>query len=425
MALTVEACQARFQEARWAARQARWTTSGRLAQAPAVERQYREFHPGFGERSAEVIQEMLSKQNRGADKPKSGIGALRVKRFTMIRSRPLPTGKSRSAPNRNSHLDNRSASESRRRRRCGIRAPNKPSMSPFRRRAGRAELSLAVPPTGGDSCDLDRGGSAKWRKRKVAQSRGFGAIVGAIVLLIGVAFRRYAPGYHFGLGLMRRLGDDIIRGIEFRTALDLARQGAGPCDGIKAQTRRPVMSTPNQTMLAEFLRRFHYTRTVTFQPPPGLLEANRIIDIRQFPGHAASALQSTYALKSLQRMEEHQWKSLAIFKPNQRNDGQNDERRSIRGDQFSANDERHTALLVEFDLKTADDRLEIRHFSPSGRRRCVCAGRSPHRRVSVPSGIVRPAWSCFPRRGPRWSAPQRRSRGHAGPRFGGGAALAR
>ena len=128
-----------------------------------------------------------------------------------------------------------------------------------------------------------------------------------------------------------------------RTALDLARQERAHATESSATAARDV--DPKSTMLPRPTA-IHYTRTVTFQPPPGLLEANRIIDISN-SGHAASAFRALRT-QVLQRMEEHQWKSLAIFSPTS-DDGKTTT--AINLAISLANDERHTALLVEFDLK--------------------------------------------------------------------------
>jgi Mrp family chromosome partitioning ATPase len=89
-----------------------------------------------------------------------------------------------------------------------------------------------------------------------------------------------------------------------------------------------------------------YTKTKTFTPPPELLESNRIIDASGADG-AAGAFRMLRT-QVLQRMEEHNWRSLAIFSPGS-NDGKTTT--SINLAISLANDHRYTVLLVDFDLK--------------------------------------------------------------------------
>jgi len=89
-----------------------------------------------------------------------------------------------------------------------------------------------------------------------------------------------------------------------------------------------------------------YTRTKSFVPPPGLLEENRIIDMaRAEPAAAAFRMLRTQVL---QRMEEHAWRSLAVFSPTA------DVGKTTTAINLAislANDHRHTVLLVDLDLK--------------------------------------------------------------------------
>ncbi len=127
-----------------------------------------------------------------------------------------------------------------------------------------------------------------------------------------------------------------------RKALDLARQE-------RDRTFEPTdeQPRPSETRLgARLPPAIQYTKTRAFSPPAGLLEANRIV-------HASSAAPAAAAFRMLrtqvlQRMEENSWRSLAMFSPS-REDGKTTTAVNLAIN--LANDQRHTVLLVEFDLR--------------------------------------------------------------------------
>jgi protein-tyrosine kinase len=85
---------------------------------------------------------------------------------------------------------------------------------------------------------------------------------------------------------------------------------------------------------------------MSFQPSSALLEANRVVDIgKSSPEAAAFRVLRTQVL---QRMDEHHWQSLAIFSPSSE-DGKTTTALNLAIS--LANDERHTVLLVDFDLR--------------------------------------------------------------------------
>ena len=168
----------------------------RLAQAPAVERQYREFTRDL--ESAQLkYQEMLSKQTE-AQISQNLESEHKGERFTMIEP-PLPPEKPIS-PNRNLILI------------IGLllslgagagAAYARDSLDVSVRSAQDVRTLLAVPPLAAIPVILTAA-ERQMRKRKVL-NRGVGAIVGAIVLLIGVHFG-VMPLDIIWFGLMRRLG---------------------------------------------------------------------------------------------------------------------------------------------------------------------------------------------------------------------------
>jgi protein-tyrosine kinase len=127
-----------------------------------------------------------------------------------------------------------------------------------------------------------------------------------------------------------------------RKALDIARRErvrAADPDSDATPHSGPRTILPRPTAI-------RYTQTMSFMPPPGLLEANRVVDIgRSSPEAAAFRVLRTQVL---QRMEEHRWQSLAIFSPTSE-DGKTTT--AVNLAISLANDERHTVLLVDFDLR--------------------------------------------------------------------------
>jgi len=90
----------------------------------------------------------------------------------------------------------------------------------------------------------------------------------------------------------------------------------------------------------------HYTKTRVFSAVPALLESHRIVGA----GSADPAASAFRMLRTqvLQRMEEHGWRSLAMFSPG-RDAGKTTT--AINLAVSLANDHSHTVLLVDFDLK--------------------------------------------------------------------------
>jgi len=89
-----------------------------------------------------------------------------------------------------------------------------------------------------------------------------------------------------------------------------------------------------------------YTRTKTFSPDAAWLESNRIIDVSGTD--AAAGAFRMLRTQVLQRMLEHNWRSIAVLSP------RSDDGRTTTAINLAislANDQRHTVLLVEFDLK--------------------------------------------------------------------------
>lgn len=128
-----------------------------------------------------------------------------------------------------------------------------------------------------------------------------------------------------------------------RQALDLARQERGlpPEEPVEVSFR----AFDNKSV-ARMPRSIVYTKTRTFSPPVALLEANRIVgSASREPAAAAFRMLRTQVL---QRMEEHQWQSLAILSPVGK-DGKTTT--AINLAISLANDHRHTVLLVDLDLK--------------------------------------------------------------------------
>lgn len=128
-----------------------------------------------------------------------------------------------------------------------------------------------------------------------------------------------------------------------RRALDLAREEreriSNPIPEFLRPAGDPSAVHPSPTTI-------EYTRTKTFQPDRDVLERNRVIDVNGVePAAAAFRMLRTQVL---QRMDEHQWRSLAVFSPTSA-DGKTTT--AINLAICLANDHRHTVLLVDFDLK--------------------------------------------------------------------------
>src|ERR1700677_3135447 len=116
-----------------------------------------------------------------------------------------------------------------------------------------------------------------------------------------------------------------------RKALDLAREereraSDGPAEEAKVVKLLPVA--------------IRYTRTREFPASPALLEANRIINASE-PSVPASAFRMLRT-QVLQRLEENQWRSLAILSPG------SDEGKTTTAINLAislSSDHRHTVLL--------------------------------------------------------------------------------
>lgn len=127
-----------------------------------------------------------------------------------------------------------------------------------------------------------------------------------------------------------------------RKALDLAREERHRPSASAEDPIRPFESRP----LVRFPAPIQYTKTKTFSPPAGLLEANRIIDAAG-SGAAAAAFRMLRT-QVLQRMEEHRWRSLAVMSPSA-DDGKTTAAINLAISLAYA--QQHTVLLVDFDLK--------------------------------------------------------------------------
>jgi Mrp family chromosome partitioning ATPase len=130
-----------------------------------------------------------------------------------------------------------------------------------------------------------------------------------------------------------------------RKALDLARQERDqPFDSASEEPRAQGPRPPPR--LPATIR---YTKTRMFSPSAGLLESNRII---AHPGvtsaDPAAAAFRMLRTQVLQRLDENAWRSLALMSPGSE-DGKTTT--AINLAVSLANDEQHTVLLVDFDLK--------------------------------------------------------------------------
>jgi protein-tyrosine kinase len=138
-----------------------------------------------------------------------------------------------------------------------------------------------------------------------------------------------------------------------RKALDLAREER---DRRPAPAIEPPVRSPEPVAVTRLPTAIQYSRTKTFFPPPALLEANRILSTSsRDPAAAAFRMLRTQVL---QRLEEHNWRSVAMFSPGSE-DGKTTT--AINLAISLANDHRHTVLLVDLDFKrpTVAEKLGI------------------------------------------------------------------
>jgi len=138
-----------------------------------------------------------------------------------------------------------------------------------------------------------------------------------------------------------------------RKALDRARKSepdlaADPHGSLlrSVERLRPVDASTTSKPSTTLPTAIRYTRTKTFSPSLANLESNRIVDV----SGSDSAADAFRMLRTqvLQRMLEHDWRSIAVLSPGA------DEGRTTTAMNLAislANDQRHTVLLVEFDLK--------------------------------------------------------------------------
>jgi protein-tyrosine kinase len=131
-----------------------------------------------------------------------------------------------------------------------------------------------------------------------------------------------------------------------RKALDLARVERVQSDLMPRLDRStPREKRPEPQGMAATAS-ILYTRTKVFNPPPGHLERNRIMN----PAAADPAAAAYRMLRTqvLQRLDAHGWRSLAIFSPGT-DDGKTTTATNLAVS--LASDRLHTVLLVDFDFK--------------------------------------------------------------------------
>jgi protein-tyrosine kinase len=132
-----------------------------------------------------------------------------------------------------------------------------------------------------------------------------------------------------------------------RKALDLARQErtrsavaeANPQPALDAELPAKVMASQAPAVIV-------YTETQMFQPDPGRLEANRIVNPSSHD--AAAAAFRMLRTQVMQRMDEHGWRSVAILSP-AAHDGKTTT--AVNLAVSLAHDRHHTVLLVDCDLR--------------------------------------------------------------------------
>jgi protein-tyrosine kinase len=136
-----------------------------------------------------------------------------------------------------------------------------------------------------------------------------------------------------------------------RKALDLARQERertfdSTPEELRAHEPRQALYEPKQTTRLPVA--IQYTTTQTFAPSAALLESNRIIAPGIPSSDPAAAAFRMLRTQVLQRLDENAWRSLAVLSPGS-DDGKTTT--AINLAVSLANDQQHTVLLVDFDLK--------------------------------------------------------------------------
>jgi Mrp family chromosome partitioning ATPase len=138
-----------------------------------------------------------------------------------------------------------------------------------------------------------------------------------------------------------------------RKALDLARQERERTFAQDAPRPHEAPLRANAVLPANEVKMgkrppgvIQYATTKTFPPSASLFESNRIIDISN-AGPAESAFRMLRT-QVLQRLNENNWRSLAVFSPSS-DDGKTTT--AINLAISLANDHMHTVLLVDLDLK--------------------------------------------------------------------------
>ena len=127
-----------------------------------------------------------------------------------------------------------------------------------------------------------------------------------------------------------------------RKALDLAREER---DRLGVDESAPTLLFDPKPVVRP-IASIRYTQTQVFEPSARLLEKNRIIAAGSAdPAAAAYRLLRTQVL---QRMEKNGWRSLAILSPG---NAAGKTTTAINLAISLANDQMHTVLLVDFDLK--------------------------------------------------------------------------
>jgi protein-tyrosine kinase len=131
-----------------------------------------------------------------------------------------------------------------------------------------------------------------------------------------------------------------------RKALDLARLERTQSGESSFPADPPIAAAAGITAVKMPITSIVYTRTRVFSPSADVLEANRILNPAVAdPGAAAFRMLRTQVL---QRMNGHDWRTLAIFSPGA-NDGKTTTAINLAIN--LANDHHHTVLLVDFDFR--------------------------------------------------------------------------